>query len=65
MNEHPGKFSNPMKLDKNIIDWIEDTISKICRERGYGHVCVTWHVKGGKIDGTEKRFIQTEKDEDL
>ena len=48
-----------MKLDQDLIDWIETTNEKICQEKGFGHVHVIWHLKNGKIDGVEKQIVQT------
>ena len=53
------------KVSKNLISWIETTIEKICQDKGCGRICVTWHIKDGKLDGTEKRFIQTEKESNM
>lgn len=52
-----------MKIQSAIIEWVEHKISEICLESGFGHVVVIWHIKNGKLDGTEKRSIQTEKNQ--
>jgi hypothetical protein len=54
-----------MTIDPKLITWIESTLDRICAEKGYGHIHVIWHVKDGKVDGTEKRFIQTDKEQGL
>ena len=52
-----------MNLDADTIAWIEQKIDEVINDKGYGHVNVIWHIKDGKIDGIEKRTIQTKKPE--
>ena len=50
-----------MKLDPETITWIEQKTDEISQQHGYGDVMVTWHIRKGKLEWTEKSTIQTER----
>jgi hypothetical protein len=50
-----------MKIDNKLVAWIETTLDRLCAE-GFGDICLTWHVRNGKVEWISKKVEQTEKD---
>ena len=50
-----------MRLDQKTTSWIEKAVIEVCSGTGHGDVGLIFHIKHGRIGGTEKIKRETEK----